>query len=133
MQPRESRQRSTNRDCTLHSRQWRAETIVNPFAESEMLIRLSSYLERVRIGKLLRVAICRGHHDESYCICLELNTIDYDISFRITRSGLDRAIVAQHLLDRARHQLRLAYQLLHLFGITAQCEHSVADQVGSGF
>src|SRR6516225_8992484 len=113
MQTRESRQHSTNRDCTLHSRQRCAETIINPFAESEMIIRLSSYVERVRIGKLLRVAICRGHHDEGDHVCLELDTVDCDINFRITRSGLDWAIIAQHLLDRAWHQLRLAYQLLH--------------------
>src|SRR6266516_2513127 len=111
MQARESRQRSTDCNGALHSSQRCAETVMDALAECQMVIRLASYVERVGVGKMFGVAICCGNHDERDRICLQLHTIDRNINLGIPRSGLDWAIVSQHLLDRAWHQLGCASQV----------------------
>jgi len=45
---------------------------------------------------------------------------------------LDRPVVAQHLLDRARHQSRVGAQPCHFVRMPEQQPEAVADQVGGG-
>src|SRR5690606_12455724 len=45
---------------------------------------------------------------------------------------LDRAVVAQQLLDRVRRQVRVLAQRLQLVGVPQQCQRAVPDEVDRG-
>ena len=102
-------------------------------AERQMVVRGARDIEPMRLGKLRRVSIGRRQDYERRHIRLDLHAADFHIDLRIARGRLHRAVVTQHLFDRARHQRRIRAQHAQLVRIAPQRKHPVTDQIGGRF
>jgi len=55
---------------------------------------------------------------------------EIDVFLGEANRRLHRSVVAQDLLDRARHQIGSLAEQIHLRGIASESEHPVADEIG---
>jgi hypothetical protein len=103
---------------------------VSAGGKGEMPVRLSCYVEPVRIDKLLRIAVrrtdaqreigARFEHDIAHDGALDDEPV----------AQLIRALETQTFFDRRCDQLRLRSQLLQRLGPREEQMQTVADEVG---
>ncbi len=93
-----------------------------------MLVWRARHIEAVRIRERLGVAIDRRQTERHDRARLEAHAVEVDRALDLAGDELRRRVVAQHLLDRARDERRIAARSLHLRGVLQQTQHAVREQ-----
>src|SRR5215510_6652525 len=98
-------------------------------AEGEMTVVAAADVEPRRLGELGRVAVRRAEEEGHLRALREDVPAVGDLFERDADGELDRALVAQQLLDRGGDHARLLAHPTPLVGMPQQRQRAVADQV----
>src|SRR3546814_6738620 len=105
---------------------------MDALAERQAGAVMAPQVEAVGLGKLQRVAVGRAEQAHHVAAGGNAPAGDLDLFAGPAADLLDRALVAQELVDGAFHERRVGSQARKLVGIADQRQHSVADQVLRG-
>ncbi len=129
--PRDER---ADRGFRLHPGQRRSQAVVQTEAEAQMAARgrggrVPGDVETVGIGEDGRVPAGGGHQDDHAVTAGEGVPGHGRLGERDPHRELGGRVVAKHLLDGRRGELRSFAQQSQLVGIAQQSNHSVTDEV----
>ncbi|MFT3801018.1 MAG: hypothetical protein QM766_07340 [Burkholderiaceae bacterium] len=126
---RQARQQFGEEHAGFEPGQVGAQAEVSAVAERQMPVGLAGDVELVGTLEHRLVAVGRGEADQDLVAGADLAAAQLGIGRRGAPELDDRRREAQHLLDRRRQQRRVRHQLAALFGVSAQQQQSVRDQV----
>ena len=98
-------------------------------AEREVRVGIAPDVEGLRVGELRRVAVGRAHQQQDPVAGLDRLIGNRHVLARDSHRPLQRAVVAQALLDAGLHVRRLVAQQAELLGQPQERRQRVADQV----
>ena len=117
-------------DPELEAREVGAEAEVRAGApEGGVLVGRPPDVEAVRVGELVRVAVRGGEPDDHLVAGRDRDAADLRVAGRRAPEVPDGMRVAQHLLDRARDELRLAAEQLPLVGVAGEGGKTRGDRL----
>src|SRR5438105_7689093 len=130
---RETPQESRQRYARFQTRQIDPGTGVNAESERQMPVRFARDIQSVGLGELRRIAVGGADTDGDARIRRKPEAADLDIRGGDAVAELDRAFIAEELLDRRLHRFRVPVpgdQSLLLVGPFAERMQRAADEIG---
>ena len=116
-------------DFRLKPGQRRPHAEMGAGAERDVLVLRPAHVEAVGVGELRRIAVGGCQQQVDPLPPADLGAVHLQIDLGQARRQLNRAVVAQDLLDRRGHQRRIVPDPPHLVGVAQQGQQAVADQV----
>src|SRR5258707_6436150 len=109
-----------------------ADACVRPGTESQMVTWAPTYIEAVRVGVLALVAVCGPVEDDGARARGQQHTVHVHVPGDVAGEVLDRRVVAQHFVDRARYHPQVLTHQVPLVGVVREQPHRVADGTDRG-
>src|SRR5258708_13849084 len=109
-----------------------ADACVRPGTESQMVTWAPTYIEAVRVGVLALVTVCGPVEHDGTRARGQQHTVHVHVTGDVAGEVLDRRVVAQHFVDRARSQPRVLTHQLPLVRVVREQPNRVADGTDRG-
>ncbi|GAA4544989.1 hypothetical protein GCM10023175_24130 [Pseudonocardia xishanensis] len=102
---------------------------VGAVAEGEMVDRVAGHVETVRLSKTTLVAVARPVQQQDLGTGCDADTVDLDVGGRHAPEALDGRVVAEHLVESARHAAGIPGDEVPLVRVGAEQVDRVRDGV----
>jgi 4-carboxymuconolactone decarboxylase len=132
LQTAEAAQQPGKRNSRLHARHVHAGAGVVAVAEGDMAVGLAPDVEALGLRELPGIPVRRPDTERDERAGRQRASAQLDRGDEPAVIQLDRTLVAQHLFDRRRKELRRRAQATHLFRMGEEQPQAVSEEVGRG-